>query len=296
MTAARQAKKTQLKRDAQDADIKVGGGRDRSQQDIAARAGGGLQSVDRTLRVLAAIAEEPERRWTLSDLSRCVGLHKTTTYRMLNALARHGYVEREGARGVYQLGPAALLLGAASQSRLRRVAHPALRKLTETTGETSLLHVRVGTETMCIDKVESPRPVRVTYDIGRRGPLYAGSSGKTLLAFLEVDEQEELLSTLELKAYTALTITDAANLRTNLAQIREQGYVQTFGELDEGVYGVGAPIWNPQGLLEGGVTLVAPAARCTEDRWPAMIEGTIQAAHRISMQLGYVPKGRVTDT
>src|ERR1700682_5901023 len=170
-------------------------GSPRPQPRTASRVGGGLQSVDRTLQVLGVIAEEPERRWTLSDLSRQVGFHKTTTYRMLNALVRQGYVEREGARGVYQLGPAALLLGAASQSRLRRVAHPALRKLTETTGETSLLHVRVGKETMCIDKVESPRPVRVTYDIGLRGPLYAGSSGKTLLAFLEVDEQEELVST-----------------------------------------------------------------------------------------------------
>jgi DNA-binding IclR family transcriptional regulator len=210
---------------------------------------------------------------------------------MLGALVRHDYVQREEPGGTYTLGPAALALSAAAQFRLQRIAHAELRKLTDETAETSLLHVRSGLQTLCIDKVESPRPVRVTYDIGLRGPLHAGSSGKTLLAFFEPGEREEVLSKLDLERYTSSTITDSAELREDLAQIRQQGYSQTIGELDEDVYAVGVPIWNHLGRLEGGVTLVGPAARWTKDSSPSLIEATLAAARRISHQLGHTRQG-----
>jgi len=249
-----------------------------------------LQTVERTLQLLEAFVSRPTHGWSLTELSKALGVHKTTMLRMLSTLERHGYLSREGESSHYRLGPATLALGgAASQSQVRQVAYPELRRLTEETGETSLLHVVSGTEAVCVDKVESPQPVRVTYDIGRRGPLHAGSSGKSLLAFLDPVDLDRLLPTLELHRYTNLTIMDTEELRRELDLIRRRGYAVSYGELDAGVYAVGAPIFNSLGRLEAGVTLVGPGSRWTEERLSRYVEETLTAARRISERLGYRP-------
>lgn len=252
-------------------------------------SGYSLQTVERTLRLLDALASRPNHEWSLTELARELGVHKATVLRMLSTLEQHGYLVREGEPPRYRLGPSAFALGGAAQPRVREVAYPALRRLSHETGETSLLHVLAGTETVCVEKVESPQPIRVTFDIGRRGPLHAGSSGKSLLAFLNAVELERLLPRLDLRRYTDRTITDPADLREELERVRRRGYAVSCGELDPGVYSVGAPIRNALGRLEAGVTIVGPESRWTEKVHPSQVEKTLLAARRISELLGYRP-------
>ena len=254
--------------------------------------GDSLKTVERTLALLNLFAGRPEWSWSLAELAEASGIHKTTVLRMLSTLERHGYLVREAESRRYRLGPAALALGgAAAGMRIRQVAYPVLRRLTEETGETAMLHVISGTQSVCIDKVESPQPIRVTYDIGRQGPLYAGSSGKVLLAFLEPAELDRLLPRLKLRRYTELTITDRGALRRELEQIRERGYATSYGELDPGVYAIGAPVWGSLGRLEAGVSLVGPGVRWTEAHWQHYVSATLKAAREVSLRLGYRPDG-----
>ncbi len=255
-----------------------------------------LQTVERTLQLLDKFASQPAYGWSMSELARETGVHKTTVLRMLSTLEQHAYLVREEESSRYRLGPAAIALGgAASQPQLRQVAYPELRKLTDETGETSLLHVLSGTETVCVDKVESPQPVRVTFDIGSRGPLHAGSSGKSLLAFLDSYELERLLPNLELRRYTDLTITGVEELREELERIRTQGFATSYGELDPEVHAIGVPIRNAMGRLEAGVALVCPDSRCTEERLVLYTERTLETAHRVSERLGYVQSNGSTN-
>jgi DNA-binding IclR family transcriptional regulator len=207
---------------------------------------------------------------------------------MLSTLEQHGYLVREGEPPRYRLGPSAFALGgAAAEPRVREVAYPTLKRLAYETGETVLLHVLAGTETVCVDKVESPQAVRVTFDVGRRGPLHAGSSGRSLLAFLDPAELEWLLPRLELRRYTDRTITNLSDLSEELERVRQRGYAVSYGELDPGVYSIGAPIRNALGRLEAGVTVVGPESRWTEDLHRLQVEKTLAAARRISELLGH---------
>ncbi len=248
-----------------------------------------LRTVERTLRLLGTLASRPTHKWSLTELARVLRVHKATVLRMLSTLEQHGYLVREGEPPRYRLGPSVFALGGAAQPRVREVAYPTLQWLSHETGETSLLHMLAGTETVCVEKVESPQPVRVTFDIGRRGPLHAGSSGKSLLAFLDAAEFEWLLPRLDLRPYTDRTITDPSDLREELERVKRRGYAVSCGELDSGVYSVGAPIHNALGRLEAGVTIVGPESRWTEEVHPSQVEKTLQAARWISELLGYRP-------
>lgn len=255
-----------------------------------------LQTVSRTLHLLRHFAANPRQRFSLADLATSTGINKATLLRMLETLVSHDFLVRDPETKRYRLGLAALELGnaAAAGLEVRRVAYSYMRTLTQATGETTLLHMVTLPDVICIEKVESPNPVRVAYDINRRGPLYAGSSGKVLLAFMDEAERLQTVERLELHRFTDLTITDKQRLHEELAAIRRQGYATSLGELDPGVVAVAAPVWNHMGKLEAGLTLVGPGHRWTADRWPEWIRATCEAAVRISQALGYVDASSTT--
>jgi IclR family KDG regulon transcriptional repressor len=252
----------------------------------------GAQSVDRALGLLDVIARGDDEVATLQHLVEVSELNKSTVLRLLAAFEAHGYVTRV-APGRYRLGPSALALATAARSTLARVAHPHMQALVTSTGETALLHVLRGGHSVCIDRVNSPMPIRVSYEIGSEGPLFAGSSGKVLLAFMPDGDRERYLREADLVRYTGSTITGLDQLRADLELSRERGYVESRGELDEFVYGVGCPIWNAAGHLEAGLTLVGPGNRWSEEKRPFNVESSVLAAGSISRDLGYEPQTMV---
>lgn len=256
---------------------------------VSATPPAGLQTVDRALELLFCFVRRPDANWTLSELAREMGVHKTIVHRLLATFERHDFVRREPETRRYRLGVAAIELGnaAAAGLELREVALPVMRRLTGTTQETTLLSVLSGLEAVCIEKVDSPNPVKVTFQVGRRGPLHAGSTARVLLAFMPPREAAAVLDRLALTRFTEITITDRAALERELEQTRRQGYARSEGELDAGVSAVAAPIWSRGQRLEGGLTLVGPGARFHATTWPAYIEQAVAAAAEISRRLGY---------
>jgi DNA-binding IclR family transcriptional regulator len=105
---------------------------------------------------------------------------------------------------------------------------------------------------------------------------------------MPADDRDRYLARTRLVRYTDTTIVDRRQLRENLREIRAQGYVQTFGELDDQVCGIGAPVWGKVGELVGGVAIVGPASRWTEAARMSGLKAVLAAASEISSSLGYV--------
>ena len=161
-----------------------------------------------------------------------------------------------------------------------------MRVLTEQTGETSLLHVISGSESVCIEKIASPLPVHVTYEIGHRGPLYAGCSGKSLLAFLPPPEIETILARLDFRPYTRRTIASVEQLRPELSETRARGYAESTGELDEGVSSVGVPLLDGAGAVRAAIVLVCPTGRWSGSHRERCIAATVEAGRMLCRRLG----------
>jgi DNA-binding IclR family transcriptional regulator len=210
-----------------------------------------FQVLERTFAILERFDEEhPE--WSTTELARSLGLPIPTVHRILMALRRRGYVTQHEETKRFRLGVAALQLGDRARVAvdLRAVALPVLQSLTADTGETSLLTVLTPDRQrgVCLERVESAQPLRLSVTPGRQLPLHAGASQKVLLAYLPDDDAERVIDA-GLEHLCVATITDPQSLRRELARIRRRGWASSYEETNVGVWGVAVPVLQADGTI-----------------------------------------------
>jgi len=69
-----------------------------------------IQVVDRAFAILELLANQNSNAG-VAEISKQLGLNKTTTHRLLKVLEHHGYVEKNGPDGKYGLGSKLFELG-----------------------------------------------------------------------------------------------------------------------------------------------------------------------------------------
>lgn len=248
----------------------------------------GTQSVQRAMSLLNAFTDtSPE--WGLNDLAQAVGLNKTTAYRLLSALEIEGMVARDEHSGEYRLGPGAIILGgrALRTNNLNIASHTELEKLAEATGETVTLEILVDCDVLIIDQVQGSHVLGAAQELFARWPVHATSTGKVLLAYLPEALCEELITT-PLEKYTENTIIDMPELLEELAQVRTQAYATVHEELELGFVAGAAPIFNHNGEVVAAISVGGPSARLQNERLREIVTLVVQAAARISGQIGYI--------
>ncbi|TYO96205.1 IclR family transcriptional regulator [Desulfallas thermosapovorans] len=248
-----------------------------------------VQSVDRSLAILEALARHREPI-ALTVLSVKLGLNISTVHRLLNTLIVAGFVEQEPNQGRYRLGLKTFEIGNAALYNLdiRSIAKPYLKELVDRCNETANLSVLNRGEVVYIDQVESPNIVKMFAKPGTRGPAYCTASGKVLLASLPPGELNQIVKKNKFYKYTDRTITDSELFKKELAKVKQQNYAIDFGELEEGVQCVAAPVRNHEGKTIAAISVSGPATRISQSFPRAeLIKLIIEAANRISLQLGF---------
>jgi DNA-binding IclR family transcriptional regulator len=244
------------------------------------------RSPARVLQVIYEIATSTNGL-SLARLATRTHLPKTSLFSLLRSLEASNYVIN--VSGAYRLGPAMLAVAAAisTKERFLPAARPALRSLFAETGETVLLGVLAEDEPAAetIEVIETRKPVRLTFPVGLRRPLYCSSIGKLLLAFQPVEWLDDFLARTELVAYTPHTITEAPALYAELDEIRRTGISVSHESMFEDASGISAAVWNESGKMLGGISVTAPTYRMKRDeaRTLALVRA---AAEEISRRLG----------
>lgn len=162
-------------------------------------------------------------------------------------------------------------------------------ELVDTSRETATLGVREGSDIVTIDVVDGLNFMRMATRVGMRTQMHASAVAKAILAFMPPDELDELLRDWPLTALTPNTITDAAALRDNLAEVRRRGYALDLEELEVGLRCVAAPIRGPAGHVVAGVSISGPRHRMTEDAMRRFGPLVRAAGEQISARLGTPP-------
>ena len=254
------------------------------------RDGRYVQSVERVFNILEVMAVEGAPI-TVTELAEKVKLKISTVHRLLSTLMHRGYVEQEDDNK-YRLGLKLMEIGNAVlyYSDIRSMARPYLEELMERCNETVNLAILDDVNVVYIDQVESKNLiiVKMLAQVGNRGPVHCTSSGKALLAYLPPEKLEETITRLDLVKYTNETITDLDNLRKELKRVREDGYAVDWGEREEHVRCIAAPIFNYEGRVIASVSISGPSTRITTYYMKNELVDLIRdTAKRISGKMGY---------
>lgn len=246
-----------------------------------------VRTVDRLVRILDCFSPE-QPAWSLKDLSARIELPKSTLHRFLISMESHGILRRDAGDKRWRLGYRLFIWGnlAEDSTELRHIARPIMRDLVAATGETAILTVYQEQESICIGKVETNRPVRLTLNVGTRRSPHAGASSKVLMAYLPEDEIQALIRDRGLPKLCANTITEPDALTAELAVIRERGYAISHEETDRGAWGVATPIGDGRGNVIAAVGVAGPRSRFDDERVQEYVTLCQQAARRISLLLG----------
>ncbi len=244
-----------------------------------------MQSVKTALTVYEAVAEH--QPIGVSDLSRKLGVAKSTVQRCLGTLYEAGWLRPEGGpvtRWVITAKAFSLGRVVANSRRLHDTALPLMEELRDATQESVHLTVAEGREAVLIERLESPQPVRTIFPLGIRVPLHATANGKAILAYLSPEALEHYLAQ-ALEAVTAHTIRDPAVLRQELEEIRACGWATTVDELSEGVSAIASAILDQLGRPMAGLSITYPSNRLPEEVRRRFGQLMADTAARIGSQL-----------
>jgi DNA-binding IclR family transcriptional regulator len=245
--------------------------------------------MGRGLQAMALLRDSPLGELGLAELSRGIGLHKSTVHRLLATLVRHGYVLQNPVTRRYRLGLVFLEFAqrVVEQLEVRRHALRPMHQLAELTGESVYVSVLSGGRTLAIDEVVGPRGVTLGTNVGVSLPLHATASGKCFLAWLPPEARDRLLASQPLARVTERTIVDRDALMEELAQTRRRGYATNDEETEPGVRYAAAPVFDEQGAVAATLSLGAPVLRLPQAELPGIGAAVRLAAARVSAAMGY---------
>ena len=201
-----------------------------------------VNSVYRAAEILNMLSVGKNR---ITDISKELSLSKSTTHRLLKTLEKCGFVVQDPSSHQYFLGHLIIKLSSNpldTHQHLIVCAYEEMKKLKEISEETVALHIRVGTQRICLEEMQANQNIRYVIGKGSVSPIYAGSAGKILLSELTDPELNNLLKNIKLTRVGPNTITDRNNLFQELDKIKKQGYAISSGETLEGAISISVPI------------------------------------------------------
>ena len=246
-----------------------------------------IQSVDRSVRILKALAGGPGRLG-VSELSERLGLAKATVHGLLRTLHAHGLVEQHADSDKYQLGPLLLQLSNRyldlSELRSRSLAwSEALASRADEAVRVGVFH---GDGMLVVHHVFRPDSSLQILEVGSLLPLHATALGKAVLAYLDDDVRADLIGD-DPPRLTGRTLVAPSALEKDLGAVRERGYALEREEAVIGEAGVAAAIFDRREMAIGAIGVAGPRERLVaRGRERTVATAVIEAARGISRDLG----------
>lgn len=225
-------------------------------------AASGDGTVGKALDVLDRVAAfgRPVR---FAELLESAPYPKATLYRFVQTLTNQGMLSFDAERQTYAPGIRLVRLAhsAWAQASLAPIARPHIDALSEKVGETVHLAQLDHAQVLYVDKRNAARPLEMFSQAGKVGPAYCTGVGKVMLAHLDAGQQNAVIAQQSFHKFTDSTLDSAEALRTELGQIRENGYGFDREEHEPGIICVAVPILTGRGAVLGGLSVTSSTQR-----------------------------------
>ena len=223
-------------------------------------------SLDRALAVLHCLGSA-SGGLTLSGIAEQLGLSVNFVYRVTQSLVAHGYVVRDAEKR-FSIGAQMLALcqPVVDDVPLAEAALPAMRWLSEQTGEAAHLGIISGHEGIVLERVIGKALIKFYVERGTRFPLHTSGPGKVMLAFMPEAERDEVIAGIKFERFQPWTISNRKDFLKCLDDVRKKGWAVDAGEHLEGHHCLGAPILDADGTAMASLWITGPSQRHSEER------------------------------
>jgi IclR family acetate operon transcriptional repressor len=248
---------------------------------------GGVQSVDRALLIIEALAEDDEG-YRLTDLAIGTGLSPSTVHRLLTTLEKRRFVQFDPGESTWHIGAQSFAVGSTFVRRRNFVtqALPYLRKLRDQTRETANLAVVDDGAMVVLTRVESREIMRSVTKVGGRVPMVASGLGKALLATYSEQDVFAIIQRDGMPRLTSKSIVRAGELCKSLHDIRRQGYSVDDEEALIGLRCVSAVVYDDRSEPLAAISVSGKASRVPNDRLPILGKLVQEVAAEVTRALG----------
>lgn len=219
-------------------------------------------SFERGLRILAEIVTDGET--SVEAVAEKLGIPSSTAYRYFKVLREQNFVIEEEGR--YRPGQV-LLRGSGhhqAQSYLAEVGNAVLREIVDQVGETAVMIMRIGSQAICLRRIEPDKSLKYSFAVNELLPLHAGAGQRLLLAWAPPQVVHQVLSG-PMKRFTANTLTRDQILAA-IPRIRSSGSVVSRGELDPGSVSIAVPVFS-HGEVVCSINVAGPEGPCGSRTW-----------------------------
>ena len=246
-----------------------------------------IASLQRGLRMLQLLSQAG-KGLPASEIAKLSNLPVSTAHRFLVNLEAGGFISKDELNN-YHLGVACVSLGQSAREQLdiRKVSLAHLEQLNRSTRETVHLTIRHRLTAVYIEKLDSPEPLRIHSRIGASVPLYCTAVGKVMLAYMDDQEQEQIVNQLELRRFTENTVGSIQELHAQLIRVKKDGFACDLEEHEPHIRCIAAPIWDHSGAVNASLSVTGPAVRMSTARLREIAALVREAGLKISSELGF---------
>jgi DNA-binding IclR family transcriptional regulator len=244
-------------------------------------------SVEKALSILLVFTPDNTEKGT-TEISLQLGLHKSTTSRLISILVAANFLQQNSQTRKYSLGRSAYRIGHSAtrttNTRLLSVAHPYLIELSQKTGESIALEIVSGFNVILAMHVEGPSHLRFNFQQGELVPINVAAGAKVILAYSDAALLESCLQQ-EFRKYNENTIVSKDEYRRLLAKIRDEGIAYDRGERYTDIHAMAVPVRNPEEQPIAAVIMAGPASRLTDSFLHSVIADLQETAENITRKL-----------
>ena len=244
-------------------------------------------ALDKGLDILELLARDGEGL-SLNEIARALERTSSEIFRMVNALARRGYLQQNGDRYSLSLKLFELAHRHKPIKSLTAAALPLMRELVNVTLQSCHLTVFHAGRVMVVAQVDSPERWAFGLKVGAQVGLTDTASGYVLLAFQDEAERERMLAS-HRRVEGELDL-DTKQLRKAVAEVAQRGHAQMASRQIRGVSNIAFPVLGSAGTAVGALNI--PYIERIDKKITPSIDAAKEAlregAARWSLLLGHV--------
>lgn len=249
-----------------------------------------IQVLDRALRIIELLGENPKTAYPLSEIAARLSLDKGTCSRIIKSMAVRGFVQQEAPRAGWQLGYKMYHITGhpVDNADLTKTARKDIEELGRCLNETALLAVIHNDKRVVLYSTTPERNVVV--NANRERPIYSVCAGRVVLANYTPSHLEKCIIRLGLPSKEEWpeiyrSAHPEQELVNELTRIKQCGY----DILDDGhgIVGFAAPLFQ-NGHVAGSVGTYMPVERLTDRQ--EVLDRLLHCASQINLKLQQISK------